>query len=176
MQATRKAKPTIHATLCARTPNGGVHLYYSVDAPVRSSQGVLGPGLDVRGEGGMVVAPPSEIYVTGATGPAELAGYRWVDAVGGGVAPIDAALLNPPPTTAAPKPPIAGSFGEGERHAAMVSLAGTMRGRGCELPEIQAALRALNDTRFKPPLEYRWVDAVARDIVARYEPNDDLLP
>jgi len=36
---------------------------------VRNSQGLLGDGLDVRGEGGYVVAPPSST----------LRAYRWID-------------------------------------------------------------------------------------------------
>jgi hypothetical protein len=36
---------------------------------VRNSQGLLGDGLDVRGEGGYVVAPPSST----------LGAYRWID-------------------------------------------------------------------------------------------------
>lgn len=168
-------------TLCARTPSGGVHLYYRVEREVRSSQGALGPGIDVRGEGGMVVAPPSIIwpktYEDGARSYEWANAHLWNEELdnGGTLARIDAALLNPPvkPSHTAQ---LTGTFGEGQRHSAMLSLAGKMRSHGCEEPEIQAALRALNDTRFKPPLEYKWVDRIARDIVARYEPNDDLLP
>ena len=36
---------------------------------VRNSQGLLGDGLDVRGEGGYVVAPPSSTQRA----------YRWID-------------------------------------------------------------------------------------------------
>ena len=45
----------------ARTPSGGIHLYFATDGrEIRNSAGnVLGPGLDVRGEGGQVVAPPT---------------------------------------------------------------------------------------------------------------------
>ena len=43
------------------TPTGGSHLYYRCDAAIRNSAGKLGPGVDVRGEGGQVVAPPSRV-------------------------------------------------------------------------------------------------------------------
>ncbi|MEZ4395053.1 MAG: bifunctional DNA primase/polymerase [Polyangiales bacterium] len=48
------------------TGSGGRHIYLSVPegATVRCSAGQLGPGLDVRGEGGYVVAPPS-LHVSG---------------------------------------------------------------------------------------------------------------
>jgi hypothetical protein len=68
-------------TARASTGGGGEHLYFRYPSrtelraaglytrQVRNSQGLLGEGLDVRGEGGYVVAPPS------ATARA----YRWMD-------------------------------------------------------------------------------------------------
>ena len=48
-------------TARARTGGGGVHVFfrYPAEKEVRNSAGWLGPGLDVRGEGGYVVVPPS---------------------------------------------------------------------------------------------------------------------
>jgi len=47
-------------TTRARTGGGGTHLFFRYPAEeVRNSAGWLGPGLDVRGEGGYVVVPPS---------------------------------------------------------------------------------------------------------------------
>lgn len=51
-------------TLTVRTPSGGLHLYYS-GAEVANSQGEhggLGPGLDIRGHHGYVIAPGSVVY------------------------------------------------------------------------------------------------------------------
>lgn len=48
-------------TRTAVTPSGGRHLYYATTEEMPSSAGTLGPGLDVRGAGGYVVAPPSTI-------------------------------------------------------------------------------------------------------------------
>lgn len=50
------------ATRTARTPSGGWHTYWKTDADIRNSVGKLGAGLDVRGRGGMVFAPPSAGY------------------------------------------------------------------------------------------------------------------
>jgi len=41
------------------TGSGGQHFYFACDEPVRNSAGTIAPGLDVRGQGGYVVAPPS---------------------------------------------------------------------------------------------------------------------
>ena len=60
------------ATLEVRTGNGR-HLYFLSDQPIGNSVGKLGPGIDVRGHGGYVVAPPSLHPDTGKA-------YRFVDA------------------------------------------------------------------------------------------------
>ncbi|MBR0798949.1 bifunctional DNA primase/polymerase [Bradyrhizobium jicamae] len=41
------------------TPSGGAHLYFRCGADIRSSASQIAPGLDVRGEGGYVIVPPS---------------------------------------------------------------------------------------------------------------------
>jgi hypothetical protein len=41
------------------TPTGGQHLYFLYDERVHSSAGTLGDGLDIRSDGGYVVAPGS---------------------------------------------------------------------------------------------------------------------
>lgn len=48
------------ATYTVRTGSGGAHYYYLLpDFELRNTKGKLGEGLDTRGEGGQVVAPPS---------------------------------------------------------------------------------------------------------------------
>lgn len=49
-------------TLMAKTPSGGLHYYYAVLADgcrVQTSASKIAPGVDIKGEGGMVLAPPS---------------------------------------------------------------------------------------------------------------------
>jgi hypothetical protein len=60
-------------TAKARTGGGGMHVFFAYPAgeEVRSSTGRLGPGLDVRGEGGYVVVPPSRTQ----------SAYEWIDRV-----------------------------------------------------------------------------------------------
>lgn len=57
-------------TLTAETATGGRHIYFRMPArELRNSAKKLGPGVDTRGEGGYVLAPPSVI---------EGRPYRWV--------------------------------------------------------------------------------------------------
>lgn len=57
----------------ARSQRGGLHFYFTVDAPIPSGTDVLGPGVDIKCENGLVIAPPS-------------AGYSWVN--GGPPSPL----------------------------------------------------------------------------------------
>ena len=160
-------------TLTARTPNGGVHLYYSVEREVRNSAGQLGQGLDVRGDGGIVVAPPSVIYENGLDAYHGKATYAWVNDLP--LYRLEARILTPQqPSNPGARGVRREVFGPGEQHHAMVSLAGKMRSFGCEYPEIKAALWALNQTRFQPVLDDEWVTKVARSIV-EYAPDSGLL-
>jgi hypothetical protein len=66
-----QAGAPVPKTARTRTGGGGIHLYfrYPRETNIRNSAGLLGPGLDVRGEGGYIVVPPSRTQ-----GP-----YQWVD-------------------------------------------------------------------------------------------------
>jgi hypothetical protein len=47
-------------TLEAESPSGSIHRYYNHPAfKIKNSASLIGPGIDIRGDGGMVVAPPS---------------------------------------------------------------------------------------------------------------------
>jgi hypothetical protein len=61
--ATLEALDLSTDTVSVRTPTGGLHLYYSLppSSTVRNSVNEVGPGIDVRGWHGYVVAPPSTI-------------------------------------------------------------------------------------------------------------------
>ena len=52
----------IPATLMAETQSGGVHLYFRAPAMLRNSASKIAPGVDVRGDGGYVIVPPSQGY------------------------------------------------------------------------------------------------------------------
>jgi hypothetical protein len=83
-------------TRWARTGSGW-HAYFRPAGPMPNSARKLGPGVDTRGDGGFVVAPPS-LHISGRV-------YAWHNRVP--VAPIPSwlvALLHPPAPT--PRPPV----------------------------------------------------------------------
>ena len=54
-------------TKTAETPSVGKHLYFRYVEGIGSSNGVIGPGIDIKSDGGYVVAPPSHGL------------YEWID-------------------------------------------------------------------------------------------------
>jgi Bifunctional DNA primase/polymerase, N-terminal len=58
--ALQRAHGMLPATLTASTPSGGHHVFLQhPGGKVKNSTGELGQGVDVRGDGGMVVPPPA---------------------------------------------------------------------------------------------------------------------
>ena len=146
----------------------GRHLYFQYPpvAVIRNSASKLASGLDIRGDGGYVLLPPS-IHPTGAA-------YVWGDGGESGiVAQPPSWLLEMLCTSAQPtREPVrnAGTFTEGTRNATLTSLAGTMQRRGMSVEAIKAALLQENTESCKPPLsEVEVVGIVAS--ISRYAPG-----
>jgi len=147
----------------ARTGGGGLHAYYRMPEGLRS--GPIAPGVDVKAEGGYVIAPPSR-----TRGP-----YVWE-------ADPDIEDLPPWPTEviervraawdtrAGDAEDVEGVIREGRRNTALTRLAGAMRRVGMGPESIAAALRVENAQRCKPPLPDDEVVRIAAS-VARYEPD-----
>jgi len=153
-------------TITCETPTGGLHVYYAAgDKTLGCSAGKLGPGLDVKAQGGYVIAPPSQ-HPNGGT-------YGWaLDS-----SPDECELRALPralaDALAEPKQPATPTLkkriGRGQRNATLTSLGGTMRRRGMSERAIEAALLAENLARCDPPLSKREVAAIAKSVV-RYKP------
>ena len=151
-------------TPMARTPSGGIHLYFKhPEQRVRTGIRVA-PGLDVKAAGGYVVAPSS----VGPNGRA----YEWI------VSPREAELADPPEWLMAlldrerpkgPAPKAGERIPAGQRNDALTRLAGTMRRPGMSEAAILAALLEENERRCQPPLPRAEVEKIAASI-ARYEP------
>lgn len=158
-------------TYTVQTAGGGVHLYYQHPGGIVRNATRLGgrDGVDVRGDGGQVVAPPS----LGANGRP----YKIV--VDRDPAPCPAWLLEElRERDAVETAPKAGRNDRGGavvtvggRDAYLTSVAGAMRRVGASEVAMQAALEAENEERCEPPLEARDLHRIARS-VGRYGPED----
>jgi hypothetical protein len=139
------------ATITAISGSEGEHYYFAAPAGVAiaNSAGALGPGLDVRGAGGYVVAPPS-VHITGRR-------YEWDLAAG-----LDDLPFAPLPSAWVTRlqQPHGSPAGEGRLDVGAV-LAG--------VPEGQR-----NDALFRFASKLRGADipyAAARDLVLRAAAN-----
>jgi bifunctional DNA primase/polymerase-like protein/primase-like protein len=156
-------------TRTAGTGGGGAHhLFRYPGFPVKNSAGELGPGMDIKSDGGSIVVPPS-LHVNGKR-------YRWRNCSPIADAPDwflqllrDAARKS----YAIGQVQIGGTILEGRRNTTLTSLAGSMRRRGLDAVEIEPSLLVVNERRCDPPLPEDEVREIAAG-VCRYEPADKL--
>lgn len=93
----------------ARTGNG-MHLVYALQTVLPNTHWKLGRGIDTRGAGGYIVAPPS-LHRTGRR-------YRWIERDGAAPPPLSAALVEAlAPRIATPARPPSVRLGESTPYA-----------------------------------------------------------
>jgi putative DNA primase/helicase len=151
-------------TRTADTGGGGVHYLFKYPAfPVKNSTGELGPGLDIKGDGGAIVVAPS-LHADGKR-------YRWKNSAPIADAPewLLRLLRETQRPRASESAAIGGAIPEGRRNNTLTSLAGTMRRRGMGFDAIEAALLVTNNQQCDPPLAEDEVRRIASS-VCRYEP------
>ena len=108
------------AGLLVRTPTGGTHAYFpATPGTEQRSWHAAAAGVDFRGDGGYIIAPPSQRTIDG-----NVKRYKVADIAAHSVRPVDAArlrdFLDPRPVT--PAHPSGSSMGvDAERLAAWVS-------------------------------------------------------
>lgn len=152
------------------TPRGGQHFYFAHPGggELRCSAGKLGPGLDVRADGGYVVAPPSVGPTARRYEPDESCALaalpRWLhQRIDGG-----------PPggvrkrTAAAEWLTVArDGVDEGARHVQLTRVVGHLLRKYVDVDLVGELAHLVNEHRFKPPLSTAEVDRVVDDIAAK---------
>ena len=153
------------ATLKVHTGGNGLHFYFKhPGVPIKNRTNML-PGLDFRGDGGYVVAPPS-VHISQSS-------YLWDNEqqplgempswlqqlVRGGQLQKDCS-----PSRIKPE----NFLGEGSRNSSLTSVAGFLKSKGLESKLIQTALEAINDSVCHPPLESNELSSIVTSI-GRYE-------
>ena len=157
-------------TIVCSTASGGHHYWFKC-CGVRNKTNIV-PGVDVRGEGGYVLVPPSVLDNGGSyvweSGPEEstLADVpEWLSPLLLNGKGDTIGILSP--AIGAPGEPI----GDGSRNATLSQIAGSLRRYGATEDSILRVLRVENE-RCKPPLSDSEVETIARSI-ARYTPESD---
>ena len=165
-------------TVEAETGGGGRHLYFAhPGGPLANRVGLL-PGIDLRADGGCVVAPPS-LHASGRR-------YRWA----AGRAPDDLPLAATPRwllptahggthrghTLAHWRELLRQDVAEGRRNNALASLAGHLLWHGVDPQVALELLLAFNRARCRPPLPDEEVAAVVASIVRLHQRGEDGAP
>lgn len=154
-------------TPISRTGGGGWHYLFSHPGiEISNTAGKLGAGLDIRGDGGQICAPPS-LHASGKL-------YKWDEHFKPSkylLAPMPKWLLellkeNKPAEFVR----ISGDqdfYEAGTRNSSLMSLAGTMHRRKMAKETIYIALQSENERRCSPPLPDDEVKSIVES-VSRY--------
>lgn len=166
LEATHQEIPNTPQVL---TGGGGAHYYLAYPGfAVTNSAGKLGEGLDVRCDGGYVIAPPSSHPSGGA--------YAWEILHGPEDTPLAnvpawlLALLAAPANEGGRYHPPAGEIGERTRNTELFKTGCAMRAMGLDVGPILAALRTINTERCNPALDDEEVVKIAGS-VSSYAPG-----
>jgi hypothetical protein len=154
------------------TANGSHWLFKHPGRVVKTTTGVL-PGIDVRGDGGYIVVPPS-IHPSGWQ-------YRWDEQSGHGLETplaslpegLNTLLFGAPPTsetiedelgheTSNPEP-----IREGTRNDTLTRIAGKLLGGGLSTKKVLADCLRINAQRCAPPLNEDEVRRIVESIAQR---------
>lgn len=156
-------------TVSAKTGSGGVHLYYQANTPISSSVNTE-LGVDVRAEGGYVVAPPS-VHPNGQpyawdnspedfdVAPADERVLEFVKFVQGGELKRKAKFKLPK------------EIKEGCRNTTLHKYGSSMQSRGFSDSEIYAGLVGANIAACKPPLPQEDVDKIYQSVLGYEKGN-----
>lgn len=156
--ASLKALGTPGTTWLSRTgrPEGGWQQFFQHPGVRVPNRAGLRPGLDVRGDGGYVIVPPS-VHASGRR-------YEWLTAPGElplepFPEPILGLLLTPPPNGHPPTEE--GAIPQGQRNDHLYRIARAIHARGITPAALLAALLEENLTRCAPPLSEAEVREIA---------------
>jgi Bifunctional DNA primase/polymerase, N-terminal/Primase C terminal 1 (PriCT-1) len=161
-------------TRAVKTPSGGFHFHYvAPEVELRNSAGALGRGLDVRGEGGYVVVPPSTDPIRGSwtwvqSGALAELPANWVEVLAS--APLPEPTPNGKVVGAPPEAwssLVGGLIPEGERNDSLARLIGHLLRRDVHVYLVRELACAVNDSRCRPPLDRREVERIVDSIAAR---------
>lgn len=159
----------IPSTWVCRTGGGGAHYYFTCDDPSVTIGADVLPGLDFRGRGGYVVAPPS-IHQSGVR-------YEWAEenspVTGGQLARIPDWLLS----VLRKDRQLSGAqilddtpdiIPSGSRNTEIFRLASSLRAKGLSRAELTAAMMQVNEDRCDPPLSAEEINTICQS-VSKYE-------
>lgn len=169
LREPERAHGALPPTVEAITGGGGRHLYFAHAEPALHNRVGLRPGIDLRAEGGCVVAPPS-VHPSGRR-------YAWVEARAfDAPAPLPVwfvALLRGARQGGHPlahwRRLVREGVAEGERNNTLASLTGHLLRHGVDPEVALELLLAWNRMRCRPPLPDDEVARVVQSVARLHE-------
>lgn len=158
-------------TATVRTPTEGLHIYYHVEDKI-SNRVNLYDGIDIRGDGGYIVAPPSIIdgkqYISINDCPivkADEKVYTFLNVI-----------------KKANQPDVEDVIKKGQRNDTLFKIACVLYAKGLSINGILAALKEENNTKCVPPLSDKEVERICESVKnqfekrgpQKYDPDDEL--
>jgi hypothetical protein len=139
---------------------GGKHFYFqSQGLQIKCKIKIL-PGIDVIGESGSIVAPPS-VHVSGKR-------YTWANELPIQRMPQWLITLIADPIHCSPSPTRSTDIPEGKRNSTLLSIAGFLKAKGLSDVTIENILPHVNEHACTPPLSDHEVQSLAQGMI-RYE-------
>jgi len=171
LQAIAELPGALPRTLTAKTRSGGRHMYFKYAPGVRNSAGEIAEGVDVRGEGGYVIAPPSPGYTWVDRSPIADAPEWLLDLIREKPANHSDRMSNPlscrRPSNRDPSDAVDGdTIPNGARNDTLARIAGRLHD-GRDLADLERALLEVNVHRCSPALPEGEVLKIARSIYQR---------
>jgi len=148
---------SLQKTLQAKSGSGGYHCYYAYANHLGNKAGFL-PGVDIRGNGGYIVAPPS-LHHSGNH-------YEWTTSFPLAIFPT--AVMHAIHKKSDQQ---INKFPEGKRNSTLISIAGFMKRQGISSPVVINALKAVNPILCSPPLAVVEIEKMSQS-VSQFEVND----
>lgn len=150
------------------TGGDGQHFYFKHPGKkVKNRKDSFGPGVDIKADGGYIVAPPS-LHASGQK-------YSWADEAGLDdveLAKLPLWIRNKKHKKTNRTKRKSGRISKGERNERLTSIAGSLRNQGMEEEDIFAVLDQINDSRCVPPLSKAEVKGIAES-VAMYPSGEE---
>lgn len=152
-------------TVCATTGRGGQHLYFHVDQAFSCARGII-PDVDIRCDGGYVVAPGSQ-HENGHLYEWDYSpdDYEIASANSSVLALLELASANTAKTSfKSPEKILAGA-----RTETLFKLTASLQSKGLSDEAIKAAVRTENAEKCNPPLTDKELEKEVFGALSRYE-------
>jgi hypothetical protein len=148
--------------LKAQTPRGGMHLYFSYSGE-RSVTGINRTPVDIRGQGGFIVLPPSVNSELGNAYSLVSGDYSML-----GTLPAARGILNQKPSSKHLKPAAEIAWGEivgeGQRNDALFTWLRAEAFKHDDIEELMESANATNNLMLLPPLPTGEVEATVKSV------------